>query len=111
MEKDPNARWQTAEALGDALKRLPDFTSPPLDASGKRRGLRILIIAASAIILVAIGIVSSFKLPGTRGLIVPGAQFSIPSPDGQNKFSGLLVSPDGKWIAFFNDKLDRTHCG
>jgi len=122
LQKDPDARWQTAADVADELRWLAAGSG----ATGKggaavvsgRRQRAVWQLAAAVIGALGVGAASGVFLgrwaspwpplpvqhPGPTG-ISDLVRFSISPPEGTSLYSGgwivpFAVSPDGRWLAF-----------
>jgi serine/threonine-protein kinase len=104
LAKNPDARWQTARDLADALKWIGDEPSASLVSAAPSRGLSkstiwrwvAPVVAAS---VAALAIVVS--LPRRDTTAQPTRRFSIVPPADAALFeSQLAISPNGRYVVY-----------
>jgi TolB-like protein len=69
LEKDPGRRYQSAEAVGEALERIEAASRPRvvrLPRPGSATGRRIVAVGLAAVLLVALGLALLFERAGER---------------------------------------------
>jgi len=102
LEKDPDARWQSARDLKGALELI---TEPPASASGNNaqrasasgsQKLFWTIVAVFFVVAVALSWIHFTATPPSAGAV----RFQILPPANQSFTEVLAISPDGRKLAF-----------
>jgi Tol biopolymer transport system component len=103
LEKDPEARWQSAGDMTDALRLLGASSvagSRPLPTRSQRAARRGWWLAAAAVALIGIAIAAPWLWPRGR----PAQRPLVPARHEQITFTGNVqsaaVSPDGRMVAY-----------
>ena len=103
LAKDPDARWQTAQDLGDELRWIRDRASRETAGTSSNRtriGWPVLAVAVTALAGLA-AIVGSRRAP--VGEPPAAVRFEVPPPPDvtfAESSAFLAVSPDGRSLAF-----------
>jgi eukaryotic-like serine/threonine-protein kinase len=112
LEKDPDARFQSARDLAFALENTPGTatsTTAVAAPSRTRRGLRLYEAAALALLAAGGGALAAWAFrPAPAPVARQAARFSIQPPALLAATAGSAISPDGNTIAFVaNDGAGR----
>ncbi len=104
LTKDPEARWQNAADLTDALLWIPESPSGRILATVRRRvrrALRVVILSATACLLVLAG---WWGLPRTDRPSPAPIYATVPltteQVDSVGQFAHFAISPDGQLLVF-----------
>jgi serine/threonine protein kinase len=115
LEKDPDARFQSARDLAFALDTVANLTTPTSTAVALppvRRRLRWPALAATALVVSGVVALAMWRLlpspaPPTREL----ARFALPPPPGL-RFAGVpVISPDGTLAVYPRARARPTSSG
>src|SRR5262249_38092280 len=113
LEKQPSARFQTAEDLAFALETLPTSSSSaesiaqsPVPPTG--RGPERAAWIALALALLALAGWTYSRLGGARAPAASPIRFQIPPMVELSTPSNFAVSPDGRQLAFYGLGPDRV---
>jgi serine/threonine-protein kinase len=104
LEKDPDARFQSARDLAFALETAPGTGAtsttgarPTVAGRTLRGGLAALLLLATA---VAAGLIGWVLKPIPEPAVGPPIKFSIQPPIGASAFAPLAISPDGRAVVY-----------
>jgi serine/threonine protein kinase len=108
LAKDPEARWQSAQDLRDALKWAAEesWPGPAGPSKGTPKGRERLAWAIGAIATVAAIVLAMLHLRVTPSVQNTSMRFSIPlpmPPDVLGGGSSLSLSPDGTQLVYLGD--------
>ncbi len=104
LEKDPDARFQSARDLAFALDSAADMAAPTSTAAALpplRRRVRWLALAATALVVSAVVAFAMWRLQPSPALPTRElARFALPPPQGL-RFAGMpVISPDGTLVVY-----------
>jgi Tol biopolymer transport system component/predicted Ser/Thr protein kinase len=108
LEKEPDARWQSAADLADELRWVRGLSGEVRAHKTAARTSTLLraLLILGAIVLVAAAAIVGWRLHGTAAIVAPERRFSIEVPNHGSSipllatYNELAVSPDGTKIAF-----------
>lgn len=108
LEKDPDARWQSASDLADELRWVRGLSGEVRKPNVRGRAVTPLraLLVLGAIALAAAAALAGWRLHGTEKAVAPERRFSIEVPTHGSfipqlaTHNELAVSPDGTKIAF-----------
>jgi Tol biopolymer transport system component/predicted Ser/Thr protein kinase len=107
LQKDPEARWQTMEALGEALRWLRDSHTSAAQAVSpaavSRPGRRRWVYPAAALLFASLGLALGWTLaPGRTDDAPPRllADLDLPPELGAPFDTAFVVSPDARALVF-----------
>ena len=108
LAKDPDERWQTARDLADALKWISQDTSQVASSRSvaaapvsKTRRVRLLMIAAAVVSLVAVVVAGLWVWRQSAGSLQATNLRLVSTFSGEHW--GASFSPDGNFIAFLKE--------
>jgi hypothetical protein len=119
LQKDPDARWQSAQDLANELRWIAEGGSQagvpaPVTSRRRRREWIAWAIAGAAVVAVAATVIGLWRPAAPPAAVV---RFTMPPPDGAvfGPFGYAIspfpaVSPDGRRIAFAAHKIGE-HSG
>jgi len=104
LAKDPEARWQNAADLADALRWMPESANGRVAVTARRRGrraLRVALLLAATCLLVLAG---WWGVPRTGRPSPPPIYATVPltteQVDHTGQFAHFAISPDGQLLVF-----------
>jgi serine/threonine-protein kinase len=111
LEKDPDARFQSAKDLAFALEGVAaGSTIAPGVTSGARARVLRLSVALAVVALAALAGFAAWRLQSPRAVSTRDvARFTIPLPPGLTRLSDFAISPDGTVLVYAaGDELPGT---
>ena len=110
LEKDPEARFQSARDLGFALETVSGVSSAQLltAAAAPARGQRLELLAAAGLAVLSFALGWLVRPLLLRGGGAPSFSRVVRLTSGPSQKFGPAISPDGKWVAYLSDAGGTT---
>ncbi|MEE8325408.1 MAG: hypothetical protein V3R58_00035, partial [candidate division NC10 bacterium] len=110
LEKDPDERWQTAHDLASELKWVSEGGGQISGAAVPpgRPQRRSWMVATALLVVTVIALAIPYILNSSSD--PPAARLFVETPDSlQGSFPAMMVSPDGRQLAFTADTEENIH--